>query len=564
VRQSFDAIVVGLGAAGGIIATELAGAGYKVLGLEKGAYYTQADFRKKFDEVRFYCRSAILPHMATDPITWRPNASQDAVVLPWASNKLGLGNPFEIPPSIGTGGGTVHWGAACFRHRAQDFRMRSAIVERFSVHVLPEGSNLVDWPLDYHHLEPYYDRVEWDLGIAGCAGNIRGEIQADGNPFEAPRSRGYPMPPLDRAAADRLFAEASRRLGYHPFPTPAAIATVPFQGRAACTNCGFCHGYPCHVGAKISTHEILRSAASKYPDFEIRAHSRVFRVNKRLEGSVKGVSYFDAEGKIIDVEAPLVVLSCYAFENARLLLVSDLNQSGQVGQNLMLHNYGWFTGVMPIETNSFMGSLQCGSVIDDLTSELIPDNAEGVLWGSPINTWTGDLQPIEVAHGVPAHVPRWGLGFKRWMAENFRRLLKLYTQHSTFPSRAVFCDLDSNITDAFGQPALRITHEWTEYDRKAVQYFMQFKRQLAEELGMLECWEDSPTPAYHVTVHDAGTHRMGDDPRTSVVDRFGAVHKCRGLFAVGGGQFPTLPAYNPTQTIMALAYFTADHIVGKA
>ncbi|MBV9671309.1 MAG: GMC family oxidoreductase, partial [Verrucomicrobia bacterium] len=157
-----DAIVVGLGAAGGLLAAELSRAGMKVVGLEKGRFYKQADFKTKFDEIRYYCRSAIVPHMASDPITWRQNERNEAEVLPWASNRLGLGDPFQIPPSIGTGGGTMHWGAAAFRFREQDFRMRSAIVERFSESALPKENTLMDWPLDYKALEPYYDRVEWD------------------------------------------------------------------------------------------------------------------------------------------------------------------------------------------------------------------------------------------------------------------------------------------------------------------------------------------------------------------------------------------------------------------
>ena len=563
-ERKFDAIVVGLGAAGGIIAAELARAGLKVLALEKGAYYKTADFKTKFDEIRYYARGAIVPKMATDPITWRSSHNQTAVVLPWASNKLGLGNPFQIPPSLGTGGGTLNWGAASFRFRQADFRMRSTIVERFSAAALPDGNSLVDWPISYDDLEPYYDRVEWDLGVSGMVGNLRGHIQSGGNPFEAPRSRGYPMPPLARASVDGLFVETARRMGYHPYPTPTAIATVPYKGRNACTNCGFCHGYPCHVGAKLSTHDLVKAAADATGNLEIRPYSRVFRVNKDGQGRACGVSFLEYDERVVDVEAPIVILACYAFENTRLLLVSGVTGNGHVGKHLSIHNYGWFTGVMPEWTNPFMGSLQAGSVIDDLTSELIPDNAEGVLWGSPINTWSGDMQPLEVVHGLPGHVPKWGEGFKGWLQENYRRLFRLYSQHSSMPSQQNYCDLDSTVTDAHGQPALRITHDWTDHDQKSVEYFMRIKRRIAQELGMMEFWEDAARPSYHVSVHDTGTHRMGEDPKTSVVNTYGEVHDLPGLYAVGGGQFPTLAAYNPTHTIMALAYLTSDHLIGRS
>jgi gluconate 2-dehydrogenase alpha chain len=559
-----DAIVVGLGAAGGLVATELARAGMKVVGLEKGRFYKQIDFKTKFDEIRYYCRSDIVPRMATDPLTWRPREGVEALVLPWASNKLGLGDPFQIPPSIGTGGGTMHWGAASFRFREQDFRMRSSIVERFSESALPKDNTLADWPIDYQTLEPYYDRVEWELGVGGLPGNVNGQVIPGGNPFESPRSRGYPMPPLSRAAADYPFVQACSRLGYHTFPTPAAIATVNYKGRSACVNCGFCHGYPCHVGAKISTHELIESAVRETKNLEVRPFARAFRINRTPAGAIEGVSYFDSEGEVVDLEADKVFLGCYAFENSRLLLVSGINRNGQVGKHLMVHNYGWFTGVMPDRTNPFMGSLQCGSVLDDLTSELIPDNEEGVLWGSPITTWTGDMQPLETVHNIPPHVPRWGLKFKEWMQANYLRLFKMYSQHGSLPSLASYCDLDPKVKDLLGQPALRITHDWTDHDRKAVEYFMKIKRRIAQEMGMLETWEDSPTPAYHVTTHDVGLHRMGLDPTQSVVDPFGEVHECKGLYAIGGGMFPTNPAYNPTETIMALAYRTADKVLRQS
>ncbi|MFF2588855.1 GMC family oxidoreductase [Peribacillus butanolivorans] len=561
--QQIDAIVVGLGASGGLIATELARAGLKVVGLEKGAFYQDADFLTKFDEIRYYTRSAMVPHMGSDPITWRPNENKKGAVLPWASNKMGLGDPFQTPPSIGTGGGTRSWGGAAFRFREKDFSMRSTIIERFSESALPEDTTIVDWPIGYKELEPYYDRVEWELGVSGKAGNIKGEIQANGNPFESTRDRGYPMSPLPRAAADNLFVETSTKLGYHPYPTPSAIATENYKGRSACTNCGFCHGYHCHVGAKVSTHDLVKTAAMETDNLEIRPYVRVFRVNKDSTGRVRGVSYYDSEGKVVDLEADIVILGCYALENARLLLASGINENGHVGKHLAMHNYGWFTGILPEWTNPFMGSLQSGSVLDDLTSELIPDNDEGVLWGSPINTWTGDMQPMEIIHSLPPHVPRWGKGFKDWMSENYRKLFKMYSQHSSLPSKQFYVDLDPKVKDKFGQPAMRITHDWTDNDRKTVEYFMKIKRKIAQEMGMTDWWEDSPTPAYHISVHDTGTHRMGWDPSSSVVNPFGEVHECKGLYAVGGGQFPTLPSYNPTETIMALAYLTADHLLGR-
>lgn len=556
-----DVLVVGLGAAGGIIAGELAKAGAKVLALDKGAHYQDEDFYLKHDELKYFSRGAIVPRMEIDPITWRPDQRTKAVVLPWASGLLGVGDPFQIPPSIGSGGGTLHWGGLSWRHREADFRMRSAVVERFGEGVLPEDTTLVDWPLSYQDLEPYYESVEWEVGVSGQAGNIAGKQVPGGNPFEAPRQRGYPMPPLQRGVADQLFTEACSRLGYHPFPLAAAIASVPFRGLNACVQCGFCHGFPCHVRAKADSRVTSIEEGIATGNLTVVPFARVYQVNRDMsERRVRGVSYFGSDLRSYDIEADVVILATYALENARLLLASGINGNGQVGQHLTIHNYGWFTCVLPEWTNPFMGTLVAGSAIDDLTSERIPDNSEGVFWGSPIISWPGDTQPIEVAHNLPPRVPRWGRDFKNWLEQNYRRLYRMYAATSTLPSRQYYCDLDPTVTDQFGQPALRITHDWTELDRKSVEYFMKVKRRIGEEMGMVDFWEDPPDPRYHVSVHDVGTHRMGEDPTSSVVNRYGEVHECAGLYAVGGGQFPSLPSYNPTQTIQALAFLTAEHL----
>ena len=561
--KKIDAVVVGLGAAGGIIAERLASGGMTVVGLEKGPLYQDDDFRFKHDEIRYFTRTQMSPHMGTDPMTWRADSGQEAVLLPWAVPPHGLG-PLFLPPSTGSGGGSIHWAAWAWRFREADFRMRSAIVERFGESALPEQTTLVDWPVSYDELEPYYDRVEWEQGVSGTAGNLNGQMQEGGNPFEAPRKRGYPMPPIRRGAADRRFVDACRRLELHPFPAPAAIASVDYDGRSACTYCGFCRDYPCHVNAKTSTYVSSLRKAVKTGNFHIRPQSRVFRVNRGRDGKASGVSYFDAEGREQHIEAGMIFLACYALENSRLLLVSQINDNGQVGHHFMTHNYGWFTGLVDEWTNPFMGPAVAASVVDDITSERVPDNEDSVFWGSPIIGFAGDVQPIEAAQNLPPNVPSWGRDFKDWLRENYRRQFSMYSQTATLPSKRFFCDLDPSVKDRYGQPVLRITHDWERHDELSVELLARYKRRIATEMGMEVWWEAPQRPPYHVSTHELGTHRMGEDPAASVVDSFGRVHECKNLFAVGGGQFPTLGGYNPTETIMALAYRTADHVLESA
>ena len=562
--ERVEAIVVGLGAAGGIIAEQLTAAGVRVLALDKGPMHSSEEFTFKHDEIRYYSRGGLVPQLRTDPVTWRPDETSEARLLPWATGLLGNSEPLHLPPSIGPGGGTLHWGGASWRQGESDFRMRSAIVERFGSDALPADSTLVDWPLTYSDLEPYYERVEWELGVSGQAGNVNGEIDAAGNRFEEPRRRGYPMPPLRRAAADDRFRAAALELGFHPFQQPAAVASQDHGSLSGCVYCGFCHGYLCHVNAKQSSRVTSVERALATGNLDLRCSARVFRVNRDAgNGRVRGVSYFEPDGTVRDVEADLVVLACYALENTRLLLASEINGNGEVGRHFMTHSFGWCSAVLPEFTNPFMAPLVASSVIDDLNGDRVPDNDAGVVWGSVITAIPGDLQPIEAAHNLPSGLPRWGARFKDWFAENYRRLFGIHNQIPSLPSRRFYCDLDPKVRDPLGQPALRITHDWADHDVAALRFFEPIKRQICEQMGALEFWTEPLPPPYHLSTHEVGTHRMGEDPGASVTDVFGESHECHGLYVVGGGQFPTLSGYNPTQTIQALAYLTADHMLGK-
>src|SRR6266705_3288538 len=181
--EKTDIVIVGVGAAGGIIAAELAKAGMKVIGLERGPRLKTEDFTPH-DELRYFQRQDLRPNIKVEPVTWRPNASARANPMP----VLNYGNQ--------AGGGTVHYGAVSWRLHEDDFRARSHTLERYGAPAIPEHSSLADWPLSYAALEPYYDRAEYELGVSGRAGNLQGKKIDGGNVFEAPRKREYPLPAL--------------------------------------------------------------------------------------------------------------------------------------------------------------------------------------------------------------------------------------------------------------------------------------------------------------------------------------------------------------------------------
>ncbi|MFZ7089395.1 GMC family oxidoreductase [Curtobacterium sp. RRHDQ10] len=562
--RKVDVIVVGAGASGALIASELAQAGKKVVCIDKGAAYTDEDFKLKFDEIRYYARGAIIPNMTDDPMTWRNDEGGDAAILPWVDGPLGTVNPLHLPPSLGTGGGSIHWGGATWRFRESEFRMRSTIAERVGEGVLPENHTLVDWPISYQDLEPYYDKAEWELGISGKGNNIAGHEAESRNPWEAPRTRDYPMPPLRQGPADQQFADACDRLGMHPFRTAAAIASEKFKDRDGCTYCGFCHGYACHTNAKTSTHVASLPYGLASGNLEVLDYCRVYRVNRSANGrSVIGVSYYDQEGRSTDIEADQVVLACYALENARLLLASGINRNGQVGKHFMTHAFGFFMGLTKETSNPFMGPLVASTAIEDFSGELVHDHDPNVAWGAPIISWPGDYQPLEIAQAMPANAPRWGSGFREWMRDNYTHIWAMYSQTANIPRTDTYVDLDPVRKDRHGEPVLRMTHGWSDTDQRGVEFLLTQKRRIAQEMGLTTWWEETTNPDYHISTHEVGTHRMGEDPATSVVDMYGRSHECENLYVVGGGQFPSYHGYNPTETIWALNYMTVDQMLGR-
>jgi gluconate 2-dehydrogenase alpha chain len=226
--EKADVVIVGVGAAGGVLAAELGKAGMKVIGLERGPRLKTEDFAAQ-DELRYFQRQDLRPDIKRQPVTWRPNANARSS-RPLQS--MSYGNQ--------AGGGTVHYGAVSWRLHEDDFRTRSQTIERYGATAIPEDSSLIDWPLSYAELEPFYDRAEYELGVSGKAGNLQGRKIAGGNVFEAPRKREFPLPPLTPDQSGVIFDEAAKKLGWHPFPTPRAIISQPYNGRPACSYCGFC------------------------------------------------------------------------------------------------------------------------------------------------------------------------------------------------------------------------------------------------------------------------------------------------------------------------------------
>src|SRR5256885_3695409 len=431
--EKTDVVIVGVGAAGGILAAELGKAGMKVIALERGPRLTTADF-EPHDELRYLQRYDLRPNPKISPVTWRPNANTRANPV----SPLNYGNQ--------AGGGTVHYGTLSWRFHEDDFRVRSHTIERYGASAIPADSSLADWPLNYADLEPFYDRAEYELGVSGRAGNLQGRKTDAGNPFEAPRSREYPLPALLPDQSGVIFAAAAQKMGYHPFSSPRAILSQPYQGRAGCTYCGFCQAFGCHMAAKSSILVTKLPEADATGNFKLLTGTMCYRVNSDNSGRVTGVSYWGSDGSDNTIEAELVILAPFIYDNTRLLLLSKTakfpnglaNSSGQVGKHLMAHiGARVFAAFDDRFVNIYMGPNAQKHSLDDCNADNFDHSGLGFIRGAQISITPAHLEarPIGAAMAMnpPPGIPRWGAAYRDFLATYFARHAAIVAQTENLP-----------------------------------------------------------------------------------------------------------------------------------
>jgi gluconate 2-dehydrogenase alpha chain len=548
-----DVIIVGLGAAGGVAADVLTRAGMHVVGIEAGPYLTKKDFLKHLDEIEgCFGRNILGEAKFNHEIpTWRPDVDTAAGT-----------SPIVWPMMNAVGGTSIHYGAQSWRLNPSDFRVRSDTVRRYGERALPTGSSIADWPVTYEELEPYYDRVEYEIGVCGRRG---------ANPFEGRRTRDYPMPPLQPTGYTKKAEDAMRRLGYHPFPQPAAINSVEFGGRAPCSYCGFCSGFGCWNDSKASTLVTAIRRAEQTGRLEIRADSAVTRITVNAAGKAAGVEYRSKTGEHLSQPARFVILSSFVFENVRRLLLSRSasfpsglsNNHGQVGKNYMSHGFlissGLFEG---LDLNLFNGTPGQAVALDDLNGDNFDHFGLGFIRGGIVFTYNNNL-PIAAASGIPPDIPRWGQKYKDWLRKHARSVGSMYSQLETLPYESNFLDLDPAKTDRFGDPVIRITYRFNENETRAGRYISDRLEQVLRAMGAVRTWAVLSAIPVPVSTHVFGGTRMGRDPATSVVDSHCISHEVQNLAILGGSTFVSASGYNPTQTIQALSWRSAEYIAGN-
>lgn len=537
-REEVDFVVIGSGSAGGIIAKELSTAGLSVVVLEQGPYRKATDFTH--DEYSIVMNFEL--HGGGPDVhrqTFRHHEHETAGPAP-----DGLS---PVRYARGVGGSSVHFTANFWRLRPDDFRERSLLGPI-------SGTNFADWPITYEELEPYYTRVDWEIGVSGAPG-----------PYDAPRSKPFPMPPLPIKSSGVLMEKAAAELGWHAQPQPLAILSQPHNGRAPCMNCGYCMWYGCEVGAKSSTLAAMIPLAEASGNCEIRPLSVVTRIETNDKGRASEVVYLDADGNEQAQKAKAVVLSANGAESARLLLMSAspqhpdglANSSGFVGRNLMLNQHALAIGVYEHPLNDFKG-VQVSRVIHDFYET---DEQRGYYGGGGI-----DARPLfsatPILHsfmGMDPDVPRWGKAFKDTLAHDFTRSLSFVSSSTSLAMDRNNITLDPESKDAWGRPAIRMTYMDHDDDLSMSEFFEDRCMDLHEAAGAAKMWRFGVKPLTGGE-HLLGTCRMGSDPATSVVDSKHRSHDVPNLFMCDGGSMVTSGRGQPTHTIMALAFRAADHI----
>ena len=569
-----DVLLVGLGWTGGILAKELAETGIKVLALERGGPRSTAeDFAvpRVRDELAWDTRHGLMQDVAKDTLTVRNNIGQEALPM----RRLG-----SFLPGEGVGGAGVHWNGHTWRWTDIEFKVRSMYVARYGKKFIPEDMTIQDWGITYAELEPYYDKFEYTAGISGKAGNIKGQVQPGGNPYEGPRSREYPLPPLETPLSAELFGNACTGLGYKPFPRPTANASRPYTNPdgaklGQCQYCGFCERFGCESNAKGSPLITVIPIAMRQPSFELRTHAWVTRVlHDKAAKRVTGVLYTDVQtGEEYEQPAGVVILCAYAINNVHLMLLSGIGApydpktaTGVIGKNYC-YQTGSAAGLFFDDKifNPFMATGGLGSVIDDFHVNWDFDRGpHGFIGGGTIGAGHFHGRPIGY-RPLPPGTPRWGKEWKQASAKWYLRSMSVGGSGSVMPNRGNYFDLDPTYRNPFGQPLMRMTFDFKDNEHRISRHIAEIANGIGKAMKptILAPASARATPwsvVPYQSTHNTGGTIMGTDPGVSATNKYGQSWDCHNLFIMGASLFPHNSAYNPTGPVGAIAYWAADHL----
>jgi choline dehydrogenase-like flavoprotein len=517
-----DVLVIGAGASGAVAAKHMAEAGFRVVCLEQGGWRSAGEYPG--DKLEF----ELLAEKQWSP---DPNVRARPEDYPTESSES------DISPVMfnAVGGSTVHFGAQWARMRPSDFKVRSL-----------EGVG-DDWPISYDELLPYYEALDVEMGVSGTAGDPA-----------YPPGKAPPLPPLPIGRIGRTAALGMNRLGWHWWPAAHAIPSQPRDNQAACARFGTCM-FGCPEGAKGSTDLTLWPAALR-AGARLVTGARVREITSNGVGLATGAVWVDSEGAEHLEKADIVVLAANGIGTPRLLLLSGLaNSSGLVGTRLMLHPYMSVLGIYQEDLDSWLGpwgtpllSLQFADT----------DESRGFPRGAQ---W--DVMPIGgplMALARYDHLPfdeRWGPAVHRLARRTVGHAFDWGIGIEDLPSKANRVELDPRLTDSSGVPAPRVRYRIDAEARLNLEWQLARAKEAHEAAGAVDTLvTDWSEWGWHLL----GTCRMGDDPRDSVVDRWGGAHDVPNLYVVDGSVFVTSGPQPPTATIAANAARCVAHVIATA
>ncbi|QDQ00521.1 GMC family oxidoreductase [Lysinibacillus fusiformis] len=554
---SVDVVTVGVGWTGGIVAAECSKAGLKVVGLERGQKRGTEDYLNVHDEYRYAIRYDIMQNLSKETVSFRNNSKMRALPMRQLGSFL-LGE--------GLGGSGTHWNGMSYRFLPYDFQIKTLTDERYGPNKLDPDYLLQDWALTYDQLEPYFDKFEKTAGISG----------EDKNPFAGKRANPFPTPPMKMTPMLEQFEKAAKNLKLSPYMVPSANVSEVYKNPDgetinACQYCGFCERFGCEYGAKSSAEITVVPTALKTGNFDLRFNSNVVEILKQ-GNKVTGVKYIDTiSGEEFIQPANVVVLTSYVFNNAKLLMISNIGQpydpttgKGTLGRNYCYQILPGAAGFFDEQYNTFMGAGSLGMTVDDYNGDNFDHSELDFIHGGNIALTQTGTRPIG-SNPTPPDTPTWGPEFKKQSIHYYTRSFGIGAQGASMPHKENYMSLDTVYKDAYGLPLMQLTYNFTDQDRALHKFISARAADIMKEMGAKTIVPSAEITDYNIvpyqTTHNTGGTVMSSTPENGVVNNYLQHWDVENLFAVSAGNFAHNSGYNPTGTLGALAYRCAEGII---
>lgn len=556
-NQKYDAIIIGSGAGAGPIAFELSKAGKKVLVLEKGPWFKTEDFFK--DEIVSSRRSVYTPNLKDEPqVIEEQNSNGEWVAKSNADTGRDFWNGSVVGGSSNFMSGYFH------RMKPVDFNLKTEFGEI-------EGANIVDWPINYEDLEPYYDKVEKIVGVSGEARKH--------STLEPRSSLDFPFPPLNENIISTWIDDACEKEGYSAVRCARAIISQPKNERSSCSYSHYCGSYGCSTGAKGSSRVALLDEALKTGNITISAFSKVFNLLSDENGKVTEAHFYNKEGEVNKATADIFVVAGQAIESSRLLLASKsdkfpkglANNNGLVGKNIIFSGGGVGSGDLHkkyLNDHDFDELLKPGIFVNRSIQNwyTINDTDFGKAKGGTVDFLFEHSNPTGKAIRQKWNNDGsllYGSDLKKKLKYYFTQMRKISFEvfNDWLPTDNCFVTLDPHVKDKWGDSVARIRISNHKQDIKVGEYLAQKAEIILKNIGARNIKSNISGGAPPNLV--AGGCRFGDDPKTSVLDKNCKAHEVDNLYVTDASFMPTGGSVPYTWTIYANSFRVADEILNK-